>query len=280
MRVILLGRKPVACEALRYLISTGAEVVAVSTPAKTESDPYPERLVDVAETFGIPVVQDQQLYDCLEGNQTSSSLRLGDVDMVISLLHQKRIRRPLIELGRIGCINFHPAPLPEYRGWGTYNLAILENVNRWGAAAHFVDENFDTGPLIRVHYFNVDASKETALSLQMRTQPVLLALFKEVVDMALRDDALPCVMQGDGRNITKKEIMAQRYITPDDSPEMAERKVRAFWYPPNPGAQVEVAGKHYTVIDQAIFDEITPLVCRQKWRQPTDSASTTRSIGG
>lgn len=266
VRTILLGRKPVACDALRHMQSSGAEVVAVVTPGKNEPDPYPERLADVAESFGIPIVQDIGLYDCLSGNMPTAGIDLREIDLVISMLHQKRIQRPLIELGRLGCINFHPAPLPEYRGWGTYNLAILENIIQWGAAAHFVDENFDTGPLIKVRYFDVDASKETALSLQLKTQPVLLALFKEVFDKLLRGETLPCIPQSKGRTISKKEIMAQRFITSDDTEEMVDRKIRAFWYPPNPGAQIEWNGRCYTVINQGIFDEITPLACEQQWR--------------
>lgn len=267
MRIILLGRKPVACDALRYLLSRGAEVVVVSTPGRHEPDPYPERLVDVAESFGIPVVQDPFLYDCLSQGSLKSRIDLREIDLVISILHQARIHRPLLRLGRIGCVNFHPAPLPEYRGWGTYNVAILEDVKQWGAAAHFADENFDTGPLIRVRYFDVDASQETALSLQRKTQPVLLELFKDVFDMTWRDGKLLGTPQGPGRSFTKKEILAQRFIALDDAPAAVERKVRAFWYPPNPCAEIRIGGRHYPVMNHTIFRELVPLVCAQEPRE-------------
>ena len=42
-------------------------------------------------------------------------------------------------LGRIGCLNFHPAPLPDLRGVGGYNVAILEGMREWGVSCHFVD---------------------------------------------------------------------------------------------------------------------------------------------
>ena len=70
-------------------------------------------------------------------------------------------------------------------------MAILEDLKRSARGAHFADESFDTGPLIRVRYFDVDCSRETALSLQRKTQPVLLELFKEVFDLALQDGKLP-----------------------------------------------------------------------------------------
>ncbi len=263
MRVVLLGRKPVACDALRYMLASDAEVVAVSTPGKDEPDPYPERLVDVAESLGIPVIQDSVMYDCLDNGAVNSLVDLRQIDLVISILHQKRILRPLIELGRIGCINFHPAPLPQYRGWGTYNVAILEDVKQWGAAAHFVDENFDTGPLIAVRSFDVDGSQETALSLQRKTQPVLLELFKEVFGKALQDGKLHSNVQGPGRSFSKKTVMGQRVITFDDAPETAERKVRAFWYPPNPCAEIRLGDREYLVMSPSILRELVPLVHAQ-----------------
>jgi methionyl-tRNA formyltransferase len=261
IRVILLGRKPVACDALRHLRACQVEVVAVVTPGKHEPDPYPERLVDVAESMGIPVVSDRFLEDCVTGAAHEGSLDLRAIDLVISILHQKRIRRSLIELGRIGCINFHPAPLPEYRGWGTYNLAILEDVRQWGVSAHFVDDGFDTGPLIGVWRLPVDTSRETALSLQRKTQPVLLEAFKDVLKGVLRDDRLVGTPQGPGRSFTRKGVMARRFIIPEDSPVMIERKIRAFWYPPNSCAEVQLGGKSYPIINHPIFTELVPLVC-------------------
>ena len=42
-------------------------------------------------------------------------------------------------------------------------------------SAHFVDEEFDTGDLVRVDRFPIDRERETALSLDIRSQERLLA---------------------------------------------------------------------------------------------------------
>jgi methionyl-tRNA formyltransferase len=246
------------------MLAQGAEVVAVSAPRNTEPDFYPERLVDVAESFAIPLLDDQYLYDCLAGRAVEKAIDLRDIDLVVSILHQRRIKSPLLKLGRLGCLNFHPAPLPEYRGWGTYNIAILEGVKAWGASAHFADEGFDTGPLVRIRWFDIDCTQETALSLQRKTQPVMFELFKEVFDLALREGTLPSVVQWPGRTFTKNEVMAQRFITTQDPPELVERKVRAFWYPPNPCAEVQIGDRSYPVMNHTIFNDLVPLVCQQR----------------
>ncbi len=43
----------------------------------------------------------------------------------------------------------------------------------------------------------------------------------------------------------------------------AERKVRAFWYPPNPCAEIQFGGREYLVMNPAIFRELVPLVHAQ-----------------
>ena len=59
------------------------------------------------------------------------------------------IRKEVIEIPRIGCINCHSSVLPDYRGtfvefWQAYN-GDLEKV---GVTVHFIDEGVDTGDII------------------------------------------------------------------------------------------------------------------------------------
>ena len=253
-----MGRKPVACEGLVYLLNKGVDVSVVVAPPSTQPVHWRPRLVEVAAQFGIPTASDEELYKCLTqpGGASKLAYQLENIDLVISFLFWKRIRKPLITLAKIGCINFHPAPLPEFRGLGGYNIAIYENISTWGGSAHFVDESFDTGDLIKVHRFEIDPSRETAFSLDQKTQQILLMLFKEVADIALDTGTLPRTPQGEGRYVTRQEYDNLRKIRPDDTIEEIERKIRAFWYPPYPGATVQVLGKKFTLVTEELLNEI------------------------
>jgi len=254
LRIILMGKdKPVVRRGLDYLLEHGYCVVAVVGPEN--GSPTGKRLVDIAARRGIPTATDVHLYDVLEGRASPQTLpfRLDKIDLVISLLFWKRIRQPLIELPGIACINFHPAPLPEFRGIGGYNIAILEDLNYWGAAVHLVDESFDTGEIIDVRRFDIDASQETAFSLEQKTQAVLFEMFRDTMALVKRDRKFAGKPQGEGRYISKQDFERLRRIQPDDSPETIARKVRAFWYPPNGGASILINGTEYTVIDQEIL---------------------------
>lgn len=257
LRVILMGKdKPSVRKGLNYLLEHGYDVVAVVAP---ENGPATgTRLVDIAARRGIPTTSDQILYDVLEGRAGAKTLpfSLDRIDLVISLLFWRRIRKPIIQLPKIACINFHPAPLPEFRGVGGYNIAILENLKYWGAAVHFVDETFDTGELIDVRRFEIDPSRETAFTLEQATQQVLFELFRDTMEAVKRDRKFTGKPQGEGRYFSKQHFEQLRRIQPEDSSETIARKVRAFWYPPNGGASILINGVEYTVIDENILARI------------------------
>ena len=243
MRAVFLAKcKRSAARALDWLVSEGAEVVAVvaSEPDRFTRD---EQRVDlVAERHGLPLVEDEELYAAPpEG-----------VDAVISFLYWRRIREPLLSLGRAGCLNFHPAPLPDLRGVGGYNVAVLEGMREWGVSAHFVDERIDTGDLIEVERFPIDPDTATALSLDLESQERLFELFRRVMDRLLAGEELPRTPQGAGRYVSAEEFQALRRVRPGDD---LDRKLRAFWYPPYPGAVVEVDGRELTLVDERLLAE-------------------------
>ena len=240
---------------LEHLLASGWEVAAVVAPPPTDAATDEQRLDLAAQRAGLPLVADDDLYAAIE-DPAASSLDLAGVDLVLSFLFWKRIRAPLIELGRLGCLNFHPAPLPDMRGIGGYNVAILEDWPEWGVSAHFVDEAFDTGDVVRVDRFPIERQRETALSLDFRSQRRLLELFRWTVDRARAGEPLPRERQGDGRYVTRAEFEALRSVRLDDPPDLTARRIRAFWYPPHDGATLELNGLTLTLVDRALLSEV------------------------
>jgi methionyl-tRNA formyltransferase len=231
-----------AARALDWLAVEGADVVAVVAGEPDELTRDDQRVDLVAERHGLPLVSDEDLY----------SSPPGDVDLVISFLFWRRIREPLLSLGRIGCLNFHPAPLPDMRGLGGYNVAILEGRGDWGVSCHFVDERLDTGELVEVERFPIDQDRETAFSLDLKSQERLVELFQRVMGRALAGEGLPRTPQGEGRYVTREEFEELRRVRPGDD---LDRKLRAFWYPPHPGAVIELDGRLLTLVDERLLAE-------------------------
>lgn len=250
MKIVFMGKdKQAAADALRWSAKQGIEIVAVVAPPAAQTSMDGCKLREVAQALELQLCSESEIYQLIARDDP----RLADVDVVASFLFWKRIRPPLLGMGSRGCINFHPAPLPDFRGLGGYNFAIFEQRTEWGVSAHFVDEKLDTGDVIRVHRFPIDPARETAFSLEQRSLAELLQLYKDVMALLLSKKPLPRQPQGPGRYITKAEFQELRRIRPEDSPEVIERKIRAFWYPPHQGAFVEIGGKEFTVVSEELL---------------------------
>jgi methionyl-tRNA formyltransferase len=244
MRVVFMGKsKRSAVRALDWLVASGAEVVAVVAPEPDGLTHEQQRLDLAARRHGLAQVTEEQLY----------AEPPEEVDLVVSFLFWNLIREPLLSLGRIGCLNFHPAPLPDFRGVGGYNLAVLEGLPSWGVSCHFVDEQFDTGDVVEVERFPIDQEAETAFSLDLKSQEHLVGLFERVVQRALDGVELPRTPQGQGRYVSLAEFEELRMVRPGDD---LARKLRAFWYPPWPGAVIDVDGRRLTLVDERLLADV------------------------
>jgi methionyl-tRNA formyltransferase len=253
MKIVFMGKhKRSAARALAHLVERGCELPAVVAPEPDDSVHPDQRLDLVAQANGLPLHSDEDLYAALASPE-QAELDLSGVDLVVSFLFWRRIREPLVSHGRIGCLNFHPAPLPDFRGLGGYNVAILEGLREWGVSCHFVDEQLDTGDLVAVERFPIDSDAATAFSLDLESQERLYRLFAEVVDRALRGEPLPRTPQAEGRYVTREELERLRVLRPGDD---LERKLRAFWYPPWPGAVAEIEGRTLTLVDERLLEEV------------------------
>ncbi|MBT2758412.1 hypothetical protein J7E71_21310 [Mesobacillus foraminis] len=253
LNILLLGKKSWAAKALNYLIEREHNVVTVvAKDPCDELDRVNGTLHEAAHQHNIPVLNMKELNNEIIKN------KLNNVDLVISYLFWMKVKEPLLSLGKLGAINFHPAPLPEYKGLGGYNAAILDNKTEYGVTAHFMNELIDEGPIIKCKRFNIDQINETAFSLERKSQEAMFELFKEVIsdfenDMVLVEET----PKEKGVYINRTKFEEMKLINPNDPTEIIERKIRAFWFPPFEGAKLKVGEKYYTLIDNNLLKEIS-----------------------
>lgn len=238
MKVLLLGTGQECQRVAKWLIARDHLLVGMvgdSTVQKT------------ANTYNIAYYEIQEI--------DNKKLKELDPDVIISYLYDKRIKEPFISFPKYGCINFHPALLPEYRGRGGCNFAILEKANTWGATAHYVDADFDTGTIIRSFKFSFDYRFETAISLKKKTLTAMYELMKSVLADIEENGKLPALKQDDinGRYYSHKLMLERMKVDFDDD---IDTKIQAFWYPPYGGAYIEINGKRYTLVNQFILENL------------------------
>lgn len=245
MKIIFMGRKKYAAEMLQWTVNQGIEVAFVCTDSQFPNSPTMLK----AQSLGIPVISMEEAEKYVEENP-------GQIDLIVSYLYWRKIKKPLINGPKYGCINFHPAILPDWRGTAGYNVAILNKLPEWGATAHYVDESIDTGSIIKIYKFNFDYRTETAVTLEKKTQNIQMELYKSVLLDVLEKGNLPCMPQTEeeGIYISRSQMNQMKLISLEDlEKEDLDLKIRAFWFPPYDGAGIMVNGKVYTLVNHEIL---------------------------
>ena len=158
------------------------------------------------------------------------------------------LKRPLLELPPLGCVNAHPSLLPKHRGPNPFRAVVLHGETESGVTFHVMEERIDTGGIL----------DQTAFPLHPRDTP--MAVYRKACALA-GERAVPVMDR-----IASKGIQAQpqredlatydKRITEADSEidwrqpaEAIERFVRALVPSPMPyfrhrGRKIIVSSVH------------------------------------
>lgn len=260
MRAIFccLDRK-VCLKALKYLESREIDILCCLVNGLKEKESF---LREYCRGKKIRIYQPEERSKIVEEYEQNS------VDLLITFTYSLKLDIDIINRAKLA-INFHPAPLPDYRGCGTTSHGILNRENKWEVTCHHLDKELDTGKIIAVRKFRIDEDTfYTGMKLSEYAWEVCYDLLQEVVDKYVAGERLESIPQSGGHYYSKKYLEELKEIKPDDGAEVIERKIRAFWYPPFEGAYVMIGGKKFYLIDEKILDECGSLY--QKISQKAD----------
>lgn len=123
-------------------------------------------------------------------------------------------------------INFHPGLLPAYKGRNLCYHALMNGAKSFGATAHYMDEDFDTGCIIETFDFPVDPSW-TAQDLHDKTMEESRRLFERLFPLILTGKKFGCTANEGGRYY-KKAAIQDVFSMPDGS--LIGNFVRAVTY--------------------------------------------------
>lgn len=164
---------------------------------------------------------------------------LGEYDIGISFMHQYRVLPE--QVNSHTWLNFHPAPLPEYKGRNLCYHAIMNGEKEFGATLHYMDENFDTGHIIDVSRFGIEDSW-TAENLSERTIKESKAMFYNFFPRIVSgQEFIPFANKG-GTYYTKESIPEIFFLS-----EEQQNFVRAVTYK-NFYPKVEIGGVTYKIV--------------------------------
>lgn len=114
-------------------------------------------------------------------------LKKYKIDLIVLAGYMKLLSFEITKRYRNRIINIHPALLPAFGGPGMYGLKVHEEVLKSGekisgATVHFVDEKYDSGPVIIQKKVKV-VGNDTPESLQKKIRKIEHMLYPEAIKL-------------------------------------------------------------------------------------------------
>ena len=78
--------------------------------------------------------------------------------------------------------NYHPAPLPEYKGLECYVQGIKDGVSEWGVTLHRMVQQVDSGRILAEKRFHLESLPVDINELGNIAHYYLFQLFKQTID--------------------------------------------------------------------------------------------------
>lgn len=150
-RIFFWCCKTVGLACLQYLLTTvkprypRLKIVGICISSKDRISP---KIIGLAHEHNI------QIFD-------ETSILQFKADLGLCIGFPQKISQSVINQCRRGVINLHFAPLPQYRGSGTLEQAIINGESKYGLTLHYMDQELDTGPIITVHWVDLPSDITT-----------------------------------------------------------------------------------------------------------------------
>jgi methionyl-tRNA formyltransferase len=149
LRIVFLGSADFACPCLDALLrAEGVRVAAVVT----QPDRPRGRQLHLAacpskaraQAAGIPVLTPVSI------NTPESIAALRDLrpGLLVVVAYGQILRRAVLDLAPLGCVNIHASLLPAYRGAAPISWAIAAGERETGVTAMYINERMDAGDII------------------------------------------------------------------------------------------------------------------------------------
>ena len=156
MRVVFMGTPDIAATCLKALLADDFEIVGVYTkPDKPKNRGMKLEMSEVkkvALAAGLPVLQPTTFRD----DAVVEELRALRPDAIAVVAYGKILPQRVLDIPPLGCVNIHASILPELRGAGPIQWAILNGCRETGVTAMYMSAALDAGDIIEIRKTPID----------------------------------------------------------------------------------------------------------------------------
>ena len=161
MRLVFMGTPDIAATVLKRLYQEEYEIAAVVTnpdkPKGRSGQPVFSPVKEAALSHGTEVLQP------VKSGDPAFVERLRELapDVIVVIAYGHILRKKVLDIPKLGCVNIHTSLLPKYRGAAPINQAVIDGCEVTGVTTMLMDEDMDTGDILLQEEIPIDP-KETA----------------------------------------------------------------------------------------------------------------------
>jgi len=187
-KIVFMGSAEFSVPSLLALMMAH-EVVGVVTqpdrPAGRGQKVAANPVKRMAEGVKLPIYQAERMQD----PEAVACLTEWGPELIVVAAFGQILRRPILELTPLGCLNIHASLLPRWRGASPIPAAILAGDGETGVTIMKMDAGMDTGPILAQQASSIEVDETTA-TLSPRLAEMGARLLIEVLPLYL-DGELP-----------------------------------------------------------------------------------------
>lgn len=252
MRVVFMGTPDFCVPMLQDLVSAGHEICLVVTqpdrPKGRSQKPQPPPVKVCANELGLEVLQPSRMDE--PGVMEALQGAAADVMAVAAFGHI--LKKDILCLPRLGCVNAHASLLPRFRGAAPIQWVIASGDEVTGVSTMLMDEGVDTGDILLAREVAIGPD-DTGGSLHDKLSPVAAELMVETL-AGLEAGSLKPVPQDESR-ATYAPMLNKKHGRIDWSFPAGELALRVRAFDPWPGTFTFYQGKQIKIIKAGSEDE-------------------------
>jgi methionyl-tRNA formyltransferase len=163
MRLVFMGTPAFAVPSLVTLVERGFDVAAVITqpdrPVGRGAIVSPPPVKEMAIRLGVAVHQPPHL----RSPEAVTLLRELSPEAIVVVAFGQILRRVVLDLSPLGCLNVHPSLLPKLRGASPIQSAIRDGFPETGITIMLMNERMDAGPILSQARYPIFADDTAAM---------------------------------------------------------------------------------------------------------------------
>lgn len=227
--------------ALQEIISLNGNIVGVCTLAGSAFNSDYVDLTPLAEAFMLPVIYSNDINSI----EVLKTIKEWAPDVIFCFGWSRLIKKPLLDLPRLGVIGFHPAPLPSNRGRHPIIWSLALGLSNTASTFFFMDEQADTGDILS--QVEIPISKDDdASTLYEKISKTAIIQIKDFLPKLSSGVFIRQPQGNKNENTWRKRSQRDGLIDWRMSAESIHNLVRALTRP-YPGAELQFKGFSFKV---------------------------------